>query len=394
MTIFDRHHRSTLKKVGLHLLAWLLLYFLDRHYFAPRLLHDNAEVVSRLSLITWLVDISVYYGLGHFVFPRYLYTRRIPYLIGAILLVFQATYLINYFSFRWVQPYSDGYGLAQVAYVEKIWHQFLKPHGLLGCFTHLPTAFWSYSWSLFIPTVILFFKGIKDITQYRNRALRLERDKYESDRKQLLLEKNNLALELDFLRSQINPHFLFNTLNSLYVRVIDLDDEAAEIVLKLSDLMRYNLYESNVERITVAKELEFIQNYLLLERARHGQRVEISYTETGDFQHHQIAPLLLISLVENAFKHGASKTRDKAFVRVEAHLEGSTFTFRVENSVSPLTNPAPQKPNSGGVGLVNTRKRLDLLYPDQHQLALNAGEQTYTAELILELEQQSHSSLD
>lgn len=384
MHSFYTHYRGHLRTIGIHLAICSILYFLDFYYFIPRLARDNSDVIQRLSLISWLTELATFYGLGYVVFPRYLYTRRIRHLIALIGVVYYIHYLINYFSFQWIQPYSDGYSHAHESYVERIWVQILRPYGLLGCFTNIPTTLWNYAYSLFIPTILLFFKAVSDIILYRNRAFRLERDKLESDRKQLLLEKNNLTLELDFLRSQINPHFLFNTLNSLYVRVIDLDDEAAEIVLKLSDLMRYNLYESNVDRIGITKELDFIENYLALERVRHGQRVDISYEATGNFLHHSIAPLLLISLVENAFKHGASKSREKAFVRVEAHLQDSCFTFRVINSVPPAVS-SPSHSTTGGVGIVNTRKRLDLLYPQKHHLTLTPDEHLFTAELTLNL---------
>ncbi len=384
MTIhsFASKHRRRLQTLLVHLIGWVLLYFMDLSYFIPRLVKDNSEVVQRLALISWLTELATFYGLGYVVFPRYLYTRRIGHLVVCIGLAFFIHYLINYFSFQWIQSFSDGYRKLQESYVERIWLQFIQPYGLLGCFTNLPTALWNYAYSLFVPTILLFFKAVNDIVSYQNRASRLERDKLEMDRKQLLLEKNNLTLELDFLRYQINPHFLFNTLNSLYVRVIDLDDEAAEIVLKLSDLMRYNLYESNVDRTEITKELHFIESYLALERVRHGERVDIRFETTGNFQHQFIAPLLLISFVENAFKHGAGKTREKAFVRVEAHLQGSRFTFRVVNSV-PTTGVSPSP--TGGVGLAITRKRLDLLYPQRYQLNLSSGGGVFTAEVILDL---------
>jgi two-component system, LytTR family, sensor kinase len=211
--------------------------------------------------------------------------------------------------------------------------------------------------------------------------------------KNLRLEKDKLNLELDFLKAQVNPHFLFNTLNSVYARVFDSDEQAADLVLRLSELMRYNLYESDVARIALDKELSYVQNYLDLERNRlSDQYVVIDYEQSGNPATYQIVPLLLITFVENAFKHGVKGATEPAYVQVSATVTAGQLVFRVENSVprrhqiSAMEPPTGLINKSGGIGLGNVRRRLDALYKDRYELITTLTEDTYTVLMTVQVE--------
>ncbi len=180
--------------------------------------------------------------------------------------------------------------------------------------------------------------------------------------KNAALEKDNFKLELEFLRAQINPHFLFNTLNSVYSLIADKDKTAAFIIVSLSDMMRYALYDTEVD---VAKELAFIHNYIEIQQIRHRRRLAVALEIAPDLGPQRIPPLLLINFVENAVKHGVDKLRHDAWVRIRAYRdEQGAFCFAVANA-----RPAQAGADiHEGIGTRNTRRRLDILYPGAYAL--------------------------
>lgn len=198
------------------------------------------------------------------------------------------------------------------------------------------------------------------------------------------LESQNLQSELKFLKSQINPHFLFNTLNSLYALTLKKSDLAPEIVLKLSEMMRYMLYECNEKQVPLKKELKYLQNYLELEKLRHGSRMDIQFTIQGEVNNQNIAPLILIPFVENAFKHGINHQVSQGFVNLELNIADEDLQMILENSKSPSI-PRAGDVRSGGIGLVNVKRRMDILYPENYHLEIRESPSTYKVELNLKL---------
>ena len=223
-----------------------------------------------------------------------------------------------------------------------------------------------------------FFVGTSTtIYQVMNDWLVQQRDKKE-------LESQTLQSELKFLKSQINPHFLFNTLNSLYALTLKKSDLAPEIVLKLSEMMRYMLYECNEKVVTLSKEINYMQNYLELEKLRHGSKMDINFNVTGTINEQQIAPLILIPFIENAFKHGINNQVSKGFVNLSLHIEQHDLVMMVENSKSPSIPKIAEK-RSGGIGLINVKRRMNILYPEKHHLEIKESPNTYLIELNLNL---------
>ncbi|QKJ30755.1 histidine kinase [Mucilaginibacter mali] len=212
-------------------------------------------------------------------------------------------------------------------------------------------------------------------------ALKLSLDWYGQ---QLLIQRitvEKLNAEVDFLRAQVNPHFLFNILNNLYALTLKKSDLAPDVVLKLSAMMEYMLYDSNDEKVLLGKELTYLHNYIELERLRFNGNALISLSTDPAAEGQRIAPLLLLPVVENAFKHGLGKQTDNGWLKVNIDLNGSVLTARVENS-KPA---APARHHKGGIGLDNLHKRLELLYPGRHRLQLEDSATTYKATLVIDL---------
>ena len=191
----------------------------------------------------------------------------------------------------------------------------------------------------------------------------------------LVQEKN--AIELAYLKSQLNPHFLFNTLNNLYGLALTEPGRTPDAILKLADLMRYMLYESNESYVALAQELNYLTSYVALEKLRHEGEVYVDFSVEGPVANWQIAPLLLISFVENAFKHGSLRNAAQP-IRLQLSVDDQRLTFLAENQVVHKN-----KDLVGGVGLASVRRRLALLYPNSHQLTIAQHGDLFRCVLVL-----------
>ena len=198
----------------------------------------------------------------------------------------------------------------------------------------------------------------------------------------LKIKKEHLQSELDFLRAQLNPHFLFNSINNIYVLMDENKNRASDILLKFSELMRYQLYDCNVESIQLSKELRFLENYIEFEQLRYSNKIQVSYSaDDADTSDLLIVPLLLQPFIENAFKHTPKNKDQQSHVQVRWSLRGKEFSFFVSNSVdAEKVSDLP-----GGIGLKNVEKRLKLLYPKKHELNMVKTDLDYTITLKLTL---------
>lgn len=187
--------------------------------------------------------------------------------------------------------------------------------------------------------------------------------------------------ELAYLKAQINPHFLFNTLNSIYSLAIIQHEKTSDAVVKLSNMMRYILNESETEYTDLQKEISYISNYIDLQRMRFGEAFKLTYETKGDFSGKKIEPLILISFIENAFKYGIN-AEDESDIRIRIEITGHLLHLYVYNRKVKI-NDLPE--NTGGVGLKNTRERLNILYPDAHSLSIQDEPGYYEVKLTIEL---------
>lgn len=215
-------------------------------------------------------------------------------------------------------------------------------------------------------------------------VLSLLRHWYAADRRAQRLRQERLTAELAMLRSQVHPHFLFNTLNNLYALTMQKSDRAPEVVLKLSELLDYMLYESRADTVPVEREATLLTHYLDLERMRHGSGVRIDWR--SDLQVPQrIVPLLLLPLVENCFKHGVGKSGGGAWVEVALSSTSSDIHFTARNSLPADTaaQEAADRNDSGGIGLRNVRERLRLHYPGRSSFSAEIRDGVYDVRLSI-----------
>lgn len=307
-----------------------------------------------------IVIILTFYIASYFIFKKVAHGKIVIPLITVVILYFffyastyhSMIYLNHIFENNTFKIYSTQYT------------KYGFWSGLIQRRTFWFITFW-YSLTMFVPLVIKLFI---DISTFRIKNINLEKD--------------NIRLELDYLKSQVNPHFLFNVLNSIYSIVIDSEPRAAQIVLKLSDLMRYSLYEASNDRVPLQKEIQFIRDYVELEKIRHKKSTRINFHVEGNPDGLQVPPFLLITFVENAFKHGVSSTIKSSWVEINLSIQNGVLEFKVENS---KPEKLKQDNTQGGIGLWNVRKRLDLLFPNKYQLSIENNASTYQVQLSIQL---------
>lgn len=210
-------------------------------------------------------------------------------------------------------------------------------------------------------------------------ALKIARDSF-------FRRQQEKEAELKLLKAQLNPHFLFNTLNNLYGLSVVKSDRLPSLMLKLSDLLRYSLYVTKDTLVPLEKELKYLENYMSLEKIRLEDQAEISFSKTGMVGTKKIAPMLFIVFVENAFKHLAQSKDHKSMVEVAIAAEGDRISFRCTNTLEPTySNDNDMEKGRSGIGLENVKKRLMLMYPDTHQLEIRKTPSRYTVQLKLTL---------
>lgn len=192
------------------------------------------------------------------------------------------------------------------------------------------------------------------------------------------IQSEKSAAELALLKSQINPHFFFNTLNNLHALTVNQAKEAPDVIVKLSDMMRYTIYEGKKEMVLVSDEVSYLQNYIELHEIRQHQKVNITFADEIE-DGVMVSPLLFIVLLENAFKHGAECLLADAFIDIQLTATAEHILFQIRNNFDP-----EELPTEPGIGLDNLRRRLELVYPEQHQLEIDTKDNVYTATLTIE----------
>lgn len=200
----------------------------------------------------------------------------------------------------------------------------------------------------------------------------------------LIRDKEQKENELRHLKAQLNPHFLFNTLNNLYGLSVAESKKLPDLMLKLSELLRYSLYDTNQNYVSVQKELDYITNYIALERIRLSDNTDIKLDVSGDYTDQYVAPLLLIIFVENSFKHFSAAKGQLAFVHIHLDIKDSRLRFHLKNSVDPEYVSLPNK-SKGGLGLNNVKQRLDLIYPQQYSLKTIREMNFFEVDLTIDL---------
>lgn len=326
-----------------HLIFWLfLLVFL--------LIFDRADEPIGFVLIKELINIAffaplIYLNLYNLV-PRYLEKGKfLQYFFFILILVLLLTPIKVVVSYLIHYPYPE-----QQEYLLN--NQYLISIQLI-----------------FVSIASMIFALISNIF------------KHQLEKKEL--QEKSLTSELKFLKSQIDPHFFFNTLNSLYALTLKKSDHAPETVLKLSDIMRYMLYECNEKTVLLSKEVQYIQNYIDLEKIRHGNDLTITLTIEGELDKKRIMPLVFSPFIENCFKHGVKNSIDGGYISILLSVLNDQLYFEVENSKHGTETKANNE--LGGIGLSNVKRRLKLEYPKDHELNITETDKLYKIELTIKL---------
>ena len=213
--------------------------------------------------------------------------------------------------------------------------------------------------------------------------IKLTKDWLKDQRRTQQLEKEKLETELKFLRSQFNPHFLFNTINSINFLIQKDPRMATDTLAKFSDLLRYQLYECNEARIPLKKEVHYLSNFIALEKLRVNDNVAVTLDVSEDVNEAQIAPFILMPFIENAFKHVSKGRQQNNFIRIALQQDKHQLRFDVANSRE--AKASREAIHYGGIGLTNVRRRLDLLYPQQHTLEVSEPDSAYSVQLTIDL---------
>lgn len=315
----------------------------------------------------YLVVPALLSSLVYYRVTRKLIWPKIVYAAIAVVLAFVIFNVYDYYLFT----YAAEHFKPEPAYVKR-YYDLLQLSGPLGIFTSYSviTFVWAYNLSyLLLP---LFIRTIREAISWGVESI------VQKEQNQILIQN-----QLQLLQFQINPHFLFNVFNNILALIQRTNREAAELLRRLSNMMHYTLYDTNHSFVPLAGELQFLENYIEIEKSRHFNPEKITFIQTGDPELFTTPPLLLVTFIENAFKHGLNSSTDDAWVTIDlwVELETKTLQARIRNSVSKQTS-AKSKP--GGVGLVNARKRLDLLFNPNNYL-LTVTEQADSYEVFVKI---------
>lgn len=291
--------------------------------------------------------------------------------------------IIGIFSFIALATYINLYLLIPRYLFLKKYKQYASFAFLLVLATALLIAFWlsefdQIDWfSRFIASIInvvfvlLMTSAGKFLIEYLRKMMKLKE-----------VENKQLKVELNLLKAQVNPHFLFNTLNNLYGLITqNQNQQASDVTLKLADLMRYLLESSKSDVVSLKKEIQFLEDYLSLEKIRLSQKTDIKFTVSGFNKELFVAPMLFIPLVENAFKHGLNTISADSYAHFSLSVQGNELFFEAINSVGK----SPENSEKSGTGLENLNKRLQLIYPQKHQLDIEQTSNQFKVILHIQL---------
>ncbi|WKL47745.1 histidine kinase [Flavobacterium pectinovorum] len=217
-------------------------------------------------------------------------------------------------------------------------------------------------------------------------AIKITFDFLKEQKRVTDLEKSQLETELLFLKSQISPHFFFNTLNNIYSLSVEKSNKTPKIVLKLSELMRYMLYDTKSTRQSLENEILCIQNYLDLERIRNDDRLEVNMEISGDIHDKEISPIILLTFLENAFKHGVNKNTGKVLIDIKFKVKGDFLHFTISNPMPEITQHKDNFNKSSGIGLENVKKRLELGYnKSDYKLSFKNKKDIFVVKLVIKV---------
>jgi hypothetical protein len=337
----------TKKRVLLHVLCWVLLKGYELIFYTSG---SNFEYAYRNAFSRFPAELILYYAGVGYILPLYFKNKDVRKLIIQLLIA-----------------------LAVAALAYRIGRYYFFPQGRVNnnfwqTIAHIPSFFVSPFYFIAIPAlgfIIYIFSKLQTNELQKKEA-----------------EKQRMIAEVNLLKSQIQPHFLFNTLNNLYGLALSSSANTPDSILRLSKIMEYMLYNSERELVPLGQEMQYIRDYIELEKLRYGKRLQVSWDVDDDLQDKLIAPLLLFPFIENAFKHGSGKNDGDIWISISLQKENNYIVYVVVNSIDPNKEA---NMNGNRYGLQNLYKRLNLGYAGKYKLEQTAEESSYMSVLKLEL---------
>lgn len=312
-----------------HIIFWTIYFIFNTLRWSS--IHNDLIYSLKTNIIGFPIHIALAYFNVYYLMPKFVYTKKyityVVYIIAALVLMLFVKYNLTYY--------------------------LVSPVVMPEIAPDVSNLTLNYA----IQTMVGEFYVICFVT-----AIKITVGRLRENNRLYELEKRQLKTELRFLRTQVSPHFFFNTLNNIYSLTLEKSDKAPEVVLKLSELMRYLLYATKKRKQDLKKEVTCVQNYIDLERIRFDGSLKVNFNIEGDLDNCVIAPMLLIPIVENCFKHGANKNIDDTHIRIDLKIVGDFMHFRAVNTIPQKIDKKKKKIKAGGIGLYNIKKRLDLGY--------------------------------
>lgn len=346
-------HKKT--RILWHLLLWLLVIIFYTLFFGHQSGNYNYTFLFVMMLLP--ITIGTSYFFIYYLIPKYFDKKRYgKFLLYSIYTLLASVYLEVMAAFSMVFLFIFGDGAPLDATTIDIYFLIV---------------------AMFF--VVLFVISIKLLkTWYQKQQVLKE------------VTQQKLEAELKMLRTQIQPHFLFNSLNSIYSLALSKSEKTPEMVLKLSEILDYLLYECDVDEVFVEREAHILQNYLDLQQMRFGSRVTVEFISDIKDKSAKIAPMILLPFVENSFKHGVSASRDPVEIDIKLQTVQSQFLFEISNDV-PRNRDGKKETNHGGVGLPNISRRLEVVYAGRHNLEIKNEDHRFSVSLHLELSKNQHA---
>lgn len=341
-------YTNKVQRIALHFLFWIVFTLVFSFIFGyqSRLPYSFFLEHYLVSLVPFAI--FTYLTIYFFV-PKLLYSKRIFLFLLMIL------------------PVSIAFAVFKLVMSKYIFYRFFVPDIFHPDeWISIKLIFQNFIW-IWIPTTI--FAAIKFFKAW-----------FITRNEKLEIEKKNLQSELQLLKAQLQPHFLFNTLNNLYVLALEKSDKTPDVVMKISELFHYVLYECDAREVLLEKEVSLINNYIELEKLRYDENLQLNFDIIGNIASSKIAPMLFFVLIENAFKHGARNELNKPEISLKLTALDNEVHFRIENTI-PVDYIEYKQ--GKGVGLKNLKKRLNLLYPEKHKLKFENNENRFRVDLII-----------
>lgn len=346
-------NKITFKRVLLHLLYWLgfIFYF---SYFVGQ--PGTYWLMTKMTIYQLPFDIIVVYSTLYILIPRFFEPGKyILFVLSFIVICFVMIILQRLYFYEIIIP----------DVVERLNFNYWKVKEIFDTFKDNLVI---YFVPVFYKIMNIWYKKKLETKQIQNKQIETKLKLKEA--------------EVKLLKAQIHPHFLFNTLNNLYGLTIHKSDLAPEIVIRLSEILDYMLYECNTERVRLINEIKYIRNYIELEKIRY-KKLNLKFIEKNISNNEMIAPLILLPFVENSFKHGVSKQINNAWININIKVENKELDFQIENS--KISHNNQNQDYTKGIGLRNVKKRLELLYYNKYNLYINESEESFKVSLKIKL---------